>query len=316
MVVENSFLTPTQYFAMPGNTVLKNVRLVGNIVVLGSRKITVEASSYLRDVILVAPEIYIKSGTEGVFQAIAEKKITIGKRCKLKYPSALIISEVGESHEAYRSNENRLSILEGTTVKGIVAFLGAEKNQNYKPQLWLDENTLVLGEVYCEKNLSCLGEVHGSVYTRAFVVQKNGSIYQNHLLDAVINSENLPDEFAGLQLKGRSKRIVKWFILKKIKASTLMETMVATVLIVVIFMIASMLLNSIFSNAIKGNKNFVKEYLTELEYKVENQRIEIPFYDDFNDWEIAVVKNKKGTSYMLTAVHKETNEKIAIEIQE
>ena len=38
-------------------------------------------------------------------------------------------------------------------------------------------------------------------------------------------------------------------VLKKIKASTLMETLVATVLIIVVFMAASMILNNMFLNA-------------------------------------------------------------------
>ena len=42
-------------------------------------------------------------------------------------------------------------------------------------------------------------------------------------------------------------------VLKRIKGSTLMETLVATVLIVVVFMMASLTLNALFSTTITTN---------------------------------------------------------------
>ena len=78
-------------------------------------------------------------------------------------------------------------------------------------------------------------------------------------------------------------------ILKKIKASTLMETLVATVLIVVVFMISSMILNNIFSNSIKSNTREIDTYLNELEYLYKNEKLKLPYYDDFGDWKISIV---------------------------
>ncbi len=50
-------------------------------------------------------------------------------------------------------------------------------------------------------------------------------------------------------------------VLKKIKAFTLMETLVATVLIVIVFMISSMLLNNLFYNSIKDNTIAIDAHL-------------------------------------------------------
>ncbi|WP_340064291.1 hypothetical protein [Ascidiimonas aurantiaca] len=75
-------------------------------------------------------------------------------------------------------------------------------------------------------------------------------------------------------------------LLKRIKASTLMETMVATVLIVVIFMIASLVMNNIFGNTLKfatGKSDF---YLNKLEYQIKKGRLQIPFSDSYDTWEI------------------------------
>tara|TARA_R110002012_G_scaffold294098_1_gene490026 strand:- start:1840 stop:2175 length:336 start_codon:yes stop_codon:yes gene_type:complete len=77
-------------------------------------------------------------------------------------------------------------------------------------------------------------------------------------------------------------------ILKKIKASTLMETMVATVLIVVVFMMSSLLLNTIFTASIIGNTEPISEKLQELEYQYNKGKIVLPYNEDWNDWEIFI----------------------------
>jgi len=77
-------------------------------------------------------------------------------------------------------------------------------------------------------------------------------------------------------------------VLKKIKASTLMETLVATVLIVIIFMISSMILNNLFSNSIKNNTRDIEAQILELQYLYENDKLRIPYNDDFKEWQIVV----------------------------
>jgi len=76
-------------------------------------------------------------------------------------------------------------------------------------------------------------------------------------------------------------------VLKKIKGSTLMETLVATVLIVVVFMIASMILNNLFSNSIKSNTRVIDAHLNELEYFYTSDKLSLPYYDDFKSWQIS-----------------------------
>jgi hypothetical protein len=68
-------------------------------------------------------------------------------------------------------------------------------------------------------------------------------------------------------------------ILKKIKASTLMETLVATVLIIIVFIIASMILNNLFFNTIKNNTTQIDAHLNELQYLYINEKL---FMDCFN----------------------------------
>ena len=107
-------------------------------------------------------------------------------------------------------------------------------------------------------------------------------------------------------------------VLKKIKASTLMETLVATVLIVVVFMLASVILNNLFSNTIKGNTADIDNYLSELEYQYMNNKIELPFFDDFKAWEIIIQSNDQTEEQqvILEAVNSVTKQIITKHISE
>jgi hypothetical protein len=108
-------------------------------------------------------------------------------------------------------------------------------------------------------------------------------------------------------------------VLKKIKASTLMETLVATVLIVVVFMISSMILNNLFSNSIKNNTRAIDAHLNELEYLYANEKIIIlPYHSDFKDWNIsiALLKEKGKNMIVFDAINRNANKTIKRKILE
>ena len=90
-------------------------------------------------------------------------------------------------------------------------------------------------------------------------------------------------------------------VLKKIKASTLMETMVATVLIVVVFMVASLVMNALMTAQVKSNLSPIKEHLQQLEYAYKNHQIPLPYHEEWKGWEIALIE--EGTMILIEATH-------------
>ena len=88
-----------------------------------------------------------------------------------------------------------------------------------------------------------------------------------------------------------------------------METLVATVLIVVVFMLASLILNNVFSKTIKNNTNAIEAQLNELRYLQWHNQLEIPYYDDFGVWQISIEKltNNNLNTIEFEAVNDETN---------
>lgn len=217
-VLKNSFDAPTQI--IQGRVIrLKDIDLVGNIIVSATHKIVIEASANVQDVVLLAPEIIIQNQVKGKFQAIASESISVGKKCELLYPTALVVykkkSLVQEENlRARPTGNNPLKIYLNSYAKisGVVMVLEETDDQQFMPQIKIDINSKVIGEVYCTKNLELKGSVNGSVFTDSFIALENGSIYQNHLYNGLINSTILSSTYAGLMLADReqNKKIMKW----------------------------------------------------------------------------------------------------------
>ena len=67
-----------------------------------------------------------------------------------------------------------------------------------------------------------------------------------------------------------------------------METLVATVLIVVVFMGASMVLNNLFTTSIQLNDNWVRQELLRLQYQYQNGQLLLPYRTKLGSWDIEV----------------------------
>lgn len=91
-------------------------------------------------------------------------------------------------------------------------------------------------------------------------------------------------------------------ILKKVRASTLVETLIASVIIVVVFVIASLSLNSIFKGVVEKNDTSLLNRTKELMYLTKHDKIQIPYYEDTSQWEITI--EKRNSIIVLESFHK------------
>lgn len=79
-------------------------------------------------------------------------------------------------------------------------------------------------------------------------------------------------------------------VLRKIKSATLVESLVATVLIVVIFIVSSLVINNLLLNGFNNNTTEIENRLYELEYEYQNNKIILPYNETYQNWEISVNK--------------------------
>lgn len=98
-------------------------------------------------------------------------------------------------------------------------------------------------------------------------------------------------------------------ILRKISGSTLLESLIASVLIVVIFMVSSLILNNVIETKIKKDTSSIDYFVKKIEYQYLNDNIEIPFSQYENNWYIAVTEersdNKNFKKIIIKAKHTE-----------
>jgi peptidoglycan hydrolase CwlO-like protein len=88
-------------------------------------------------------------------------------------------------------------------------------------------------------------------------------------------------------------------ILKRVKGSTLMETLVATVIIVLVFMVSSMILNTLFSSSVNNNTQAIESHLNELQYLQLHEQLEIPYDDAFQNWNVTINRYKENDKYRI-----------------
>lgn len=193
--------------------VIENQYISGNIIIKSDILIKVKKTAILKDLILIAPSIEIEDEAKGNFQAIASKRISVGKNCDLRFPTALVVyQENKEQLPIYSGNTTEIPIFidTATSLKGSICYYQDKEETDFSTQIKIEEKVRIKGQVYCKGNLELKGTVSGSVYTRQFVANQAGSIFVNHLYNAVIENENIPEFYGGLVFEKEPKTVLKW----------------------------------------------------------------------------------------------------------
>lgn len=102
-------------------------------------------------------------------------------------------------------------------------------------------------------------------------------------------------------------------ILKKIKSTTLIEVIVATIIVVIIFMIASLILNNLLLNSFNKKEYKINYRLNQLEYKINNHSINLPYTEKYQNWKIEIVKIDSKTNYDIISLQSRNDRKIKLE---
>jgi hypothetical protein len=185
------FDQPTALYTSIEPIYLSNV-LKGNLIVHSFDSIFVSNKCKLENVILISPKIRFEKGFVGSVQVIAHEQIICEENVRLTYPSTLILNELKINLES----ENRGVILKRNThVRGGVLLVSQASNLKKPIQLKMELNSLISGLVYNTGNTEIKGRIIGHLYTNSFRLIEGGGEYTNHLLDVLISSDRLPEDF-------------------------------------------------------------------------------------------------------------------------
>lgn len=97
-------------------------------------------------------------------------------------------------------------------------------------------------------------------------------------------------------------RIKKLFLLTKIqvKGSSLIETLIATIIVMIVFGIAMMSVTNILENTVKNSTSAIDIELNKLMYQYHHDLIKVPDTIDYGLWKVDVKTVKEGTLTYVT----------------
>ena len=210
--IKNSFLKKTLRIVSPGILRLDDIRLSGNILIQASR-IIVGKNCFLDNVLLVSPVIQIQDNFTGRLQAVASDTIITGNEVRLDYPSSLVIvHKPGMDTATKRMTNPAMLVGEKNSIKGMIACCVRDGNFTNSAYLKVREESVISGMVYVDGYLDLQGTIKGMAYARYFLLTTASGVYEQHLLNAVIDRRTLSDFFvSGILFKGqKANRVVKW----------------------------------------------------------------------------------------------------------
>jgi len=203
----NSFQNKTLVIYSPRSIVLSNQVIEGNIIVKSDKKIMVKSSTTIFNAILYAKGIVLENNFEGTVQVFASDSIIIEDNCHLHYPS--VIALLGKSNTEIT---RKIMISENVEIKGAVFLYNKNFDRKHQALISIGKKSKITGQVYSSELLELKGEVYGGVFCKKFILKTPSSVYENHLMDAVINREELSEHFVGVPLTEtiEQQRIIKW----------------------------------------------------------------------------------------------------------
>jgi hypothetical protein len=169
----------------------------------------VEASCTTKDILLIAPKIEIREKFRGSLQAFASDTLKTEKEVELNYPSSLIV--IAKDSKAEKK-QPALFVDEKNHIKGQLIVINNSTQVDRAAYLRLSKESVLEGSLYCNGYLDLQAEVKGLVITNSFLLVTPSSVYENHVLNAIINRKALSDHFSSGMIFGskRKKSIAKW----------------------------------------------------------------------------------------------------------
>ena len=205
--IVNSFTSKTLIFYSPFSMVLSNKVIDGNIIFKSEGQITVRSNTFITSAILYAKGIVLEDNVTSSVQLFAQDSIMIGEKCKLTYPSVIALLGKGNT-----TVSRKIIIAENVEITGAIFLYNENFDRQKQSLVSIGEKCKITGQIYSSELLELKGEVIGGVFCQKVLLKTPSSIYENHLMDVVINREELSEHFVGAALTEElsHQRIIKW----------------------------------------------------------------------------------------------------------
>ncbi|MDB5267932.1 MAG: hypothetical protein JWP58_972 [Hymenobacter sp.] len=208
--LRTSFVGAAAVLYRPEPITLTELTLTGQIVVISSHHLVVEASNHLDNVLLIAPVVVVKSGFRGRVQIMARDTADIQANCELLYPSVVCAFSSRASTSPVAAPQVLLG--ENSIINGIVVAAQTMSGSHVPCTIRMGQGTTVQGQVFSAGTIENCGTVRGTVMCRRLVYRTPATFYDNYLVNAVVDRPALPAAFLTSPLlnAGAPTGIIAW----------------------------------------------------------------------------------------------------------
>lgn len=200
-----SFTEETMVVVVEKGERVEGKRYDGPVILWGAEEVTIGKDVILNGAMVIAPRIKVETTSSIQAQFIASKEIVIGSNVELAYPSALILTGDGE-------DSTKVVLSMGSRLEGDVLVHTPSNGARSISLVLVDRESIVVGQVNTPGVVEIRGEVHGGVRCGGTIVHGRSAIYDDHLLDAVIDGTLRPVGQIGYfdETMGTSTRVIQW----------------------------------------------------------------------------------------------------------
>ena len=174
---------------------IENKVIEGNVIVKSDQLITISSSTKISNAIFYAKGIIVEKNTKGNMQLFAQDSILVQKNCNFYYPSVLGV--IGRNNSGF---SKKLYLEDNVQFKGTIFLFNKEVSRKQQSLISIGERSKVMGQVYASELFELKGELIGSVYCKKTFLKTPSSVYENHLMDVVIDRKSLSPYFIGASL--------------------------------------------------------------------------------------------------------------------
>ncbi|MDO3645223.1 hypothetical protein [Mucilaginibacter sp. L3T2-6] len=207
----NSFQKETRAVHLGSTPVnLKNKYLNGNIIIYSDTTVTIDSTTRLNNIMIVARSIIVNNHFRGNCQLFASDSVKVGKNCLFNYPSCIGVLR----SKSDPGIEPEIKLGDSTMFYGVIFTLNKLTGLQ-QPKIVLENRTKIFGDIYSQSEVMTKGNVGitGSVYTLTIAHFSNFRYSRNYLIDARINSNRLSRYYLTsslLSFQSGQKKILQW----------------------------------------------------------------------------------------------------------
>ena len=207
--VSHSFFLYVKKVRIPRRNPIVGDSYSGEIMLLCDTVLTIKKDARLSNVLVFAPGIVIEKGFRGSCQLFAVDSVVTNGSVSFDYPSA-----IGLLSKSKGGNQPKIALGEGSTFSGIL-FTYEEERSDRQTQISLGKNCKVVGEIHASGFVKLEKPViiEGKVACNRFIIQTPSTLYENYLIDIIINRpKRSPYYLTSSLLNSTSKnqRVLTW----------------------------------------------------------------------------------------------------------